>query len=416
MPYAYSDIPKQWDHDENGFLRNSIRFGRVGTMEYLGDELGPERDPSIAADDILNIMIHPDTLFDPGSIRSLEGMPVVAYEHAWAEVENMTFGDEDGSGQKFAQVGSVAGTPRQNGPYLEGDIVITNKNVMEAIKNGELAEISSAYGALYKMESGEYDNSHYDGCQREIRYNHVCLLPQNEGRAGTDVRILNDKSREARVDTVRIQLPGTSNTVTVAKEDADAVASAFANKASVKINNMEMPVADIESMIAENMTLKEGLADLQGKLDTNNAEMQALKEKLEAAMSPEVVEEAAENMMKDYDESTEMLAQNMYDDEKTMNSKESLIKIRNGLKGLCGHNLRKHVVVQIRTANKLPELTEEQLSNENIISGFYTAYKETPMRNQSSKKVVGGDLHQIQNSGKGAERTAASRLGYKKAG
>ena len=423
MPYEYRYTPQNWEIDLNGFMRNSIRFMKTGCMEYLGEELGPEREPEILEDDVLDIMVHPDTLFDPTSIRSLEGMPVVAYEHEWADVENMTFDQTDSLGQKFAQVGSVAGTPRQNGPYLEGDIVITNKFIQDAIKTGELVDVSSGYNALYEMISGEYDGTKYHGSQRGIRYNHVCLLPPNEGRAGTDVRILNTKSNsEAKVDTVKIQLPGTDTMVTVLASDANAVTNAFTNiqnkkPEKIQVQNMEMSAADIEAKMAENVTLKEQIAELQGQLDTNNGELATLKEQLDAAISPEAIQEAASNMVEEQDESMEMLTQNAGDHE-TMNSKEKIEEVRNSLKGLTGHSLRKHVVTQIRAMNKLPELSAENQENEGYITGVYNSYKEMAKIKSSkapeSKQVVG--LHNVQNNAanQGGGRSGTEKLGFAK--
>lgn len=107
--------------------------------------------------------------------------------------------------------------------------------------------------------------------------------------------------------------------------------------------------------------------------------MSALKEKLDAAMSPEVVEEAAAEMVENEEYA-----------EKIMNSR---CLNRDGVKRY-GHDLKAHVVQQVRTQNGKP-LTDEQLNDQSFVAGMFSVYgSEQPAR------VAGAEVvnTQVQNS------------------
>ena len=159
-------------------------------------------------------------------------------------------------------------------------------------------------------------------------------------------------------------------TVRVANEDADEV-----QEMDKKVKNMvddEAFQAKIEDLIEELKAARKQVSRLEG-------EMLALKEKLDAAMSPEFVEEAAAEMVENEEYA-----------EKIMNGRGLT---RDGVKRY-GHELKAHVVQQVRTQNGKP-LTDEQLKDESFVSGMFSVYgSEQPTR------VVGAEVvnTQVQNS------------------
>lgn len=402
MQYQYSEPAPRWRVDDNGFMKNTIRVNKVGTMEYLGDELGAMKPESVEPTDILNIMIHPDTLFDPESVSSLEGMPVIAYVHEWADPEG-----------NFPKVGNVSGTPRQSGQFLECDIVVHDQRVIDAIQNGDLTEVSSGYSALYEIQNGVYDGKPYDGSQRQIRYNHVCLLGSNEGRAGADVRILNSAKQESSMtEFVKVQTPDGHN-VRVAEADSDKLMSSFAavqnaKPEAIQVNNEMMSGAQIEEELGKVTTLNDQIAALTGERDEALAKLQAVQEQLAAATNPEAVQTAANEMLEEQTEAVDMVSQNT--GHETMNA-EAVSKLREEFKGLSGHELRKAAVQKVRAINSRPELSQEDLDNTDKISGFFDSYKETPI--VSAKKTVPG-AEQITNAAAGSTRSGHDKLGFPK--
>ena len=396
MPYVYSAAPDKWEIDGNGFMRCRARFLAVGIMPYAPEELDL---PNLDVNELLDIFVPLDTLSDPHAIRSLEGMPVVAYTHEWA-----------GPDTAYKQVGSVAGTPRIEGPYLTGEIVVTDKGTMEAIKAGELSDISSAYTAFYTMEPGEYDGAHYDGRKSQLRYNHIALLRPGEGRAGRDVRVMNrNKPPEGKtMEYTQIQLP-TGHTIRVMNGDVETVNQAFKQLDKKRTENEAASGAQLESLMTELEGVKQEKAAIDQKYAELEGQLQAVKEELEQALSPENVEGAAETMMNEREDGVETLVANECSDR---------TEAMNSLKGLSGHKLRVHVVNSIRKVRGNDPLTDEQSKNEGFVSGMYETYKATPTSNKKSgqkhQRVAGLEVVQrkAQNSGNNGGRSAMSRLGF----
>jgi hypothetical protein len=400
MQYVFSASADKWEIDDNGFMRCPARFLSVGIMPYAAgelDDIAPDAEP----DTILSILVPPDTLADPRAIRSLEGMPVLAYDHTWT-----------GPDKSYKQVGSVAGTPRVDGPYLCGSVVITDQDTMAAIKAGTLCEISSAYYAMYTMESGDYDGQTYDGRQSQLRYNHIALLPPGEGRAGRDVRITNRQKTGVTTmsEFTLVQLP-TGHKVRVFNADVDVVNQAVDTMEKKATSNQAASGAQLESLMAELEQVKQEKAAIDAKFSELEGQLQAVKEELEAALTPENVEEAAETMMNERDEAADTLVNNEIDDKQTA---------MNSLKGLTGHKLRVKVVNSVRVKRGLAALTDEQAKNEGFVQGMYESYRGAPKAGPVSaadKRHVSGAesmRSRAANKGAGKDRSAMSRLGYPK--
>lgn len=82
-------------------------------------------------------------------------------------------------------VGSTGTDAVYKHPYLRNSLVFWTKPAIDAIDSGETKELSSSYHYDPDMTPGVYEGKKYDGIMRNIRCNHVALVP--EGRAGSDV-------------------------------------------------------------------------------------------------------------------------------------------------------------------------------------------------------------------------------------
>lgn len=388
MPFEFNQ--SKFEIDENGFMRSRCRFLACGIMQYAAHELG-EVSPTDDPDQLLNIFVPMDTLSDPRAIRSLEGMPVVANEHVWI----------DGSNKEIV-AGSIAGTPQVNGPYLEGEIVITDPNTIKAIQDGLLSDISAGYNARYIMEPGEYDGNLYDGKQTEIRYNHIALLSPGSGRGGREIRVLNNKGKVKMPETTAIKLGDSGQTVRVLNDDAQ-VLSNYLEAESKKVQTMNAEASQLEEKLAALDEKNKQIESLNAEAETLKGELAAIKEKLDAAMNPETIEEAANELMEEKEDAAELLTANVgeMDKEKAMNS----------LKGLSGHALRLEVVNKIRTTNGLEAISDKEAENENFVSGQYNAFKAMPV---NRKKTVNGATAatKTQNSEGSNRKVGTKALGY----
>ncbi len=369
MHSLYRLTPGAHEIDANGFLRVPLRVLSVGIMEYKREELGAAVPPELAHEPVIRLLVAPDALADPRSIRSLEGMPLTAGGHSWQDpLSNAT------------QVGNIAGTPRVDGPYLVADGLVTSKEAAQAVIDRSLPEISAAYDMDVIWEPGQYDGELYHGLQTRLRYNHTTLLPCGKGRGGAEVRVLNEDSTKAKETAMSgtdngltlVALPGGVR-VRVANEDATVVSDAVENageeakKSTASAFNQE--VESLAGQLKEAMDAKSAaeatVAELQGKI----SEMQ---EQLNTAMDPAAIENRAEELQEERNEAAQVMNCDTLSDE---------------LKSLSGHALRAAVVTSIRAANSLPELTEAELADEANIRGRFAALKEAPRS--------GGDRNQV---------------------
>jgi hypothetical protein len=77
-------------------------------------------------------------------------------------------------------------------PYLKNSLTVTDAQAIQYIEDGTAKEISCSYRFTPDFTAGEYTEAdgskvHYDFIMRDIKGNHVALVP--EGRAGHDVKV-----------------------------------------------------------------------------------------------------------------------------------------------------------------------------------------------------------------------------------
>jgi hypothetical protein len=85
------------------------------------------------------------------------------------------------------------GSVRQDGQLIAAELVIQDDAGVTRIDTSELSEVSMGYTCDFDATPGTSpEGERYDGVQRDIRYNHVALLPPGSGRAGRDVALRLD--------------------------------------------------------------------------------------------------------------------------------------------------------------------------------------------------------------------------------
>lgn len=391
MQHIYSIDPQNnWDVDPSGFLRISTRVLSAGVMAYSREELGSAVPPDIT-DDIIFLLVGQDTLAEPRAIRSLEGMPITADSHTWQE-----------AGDNSTQVGSIAGTPLVNGPYLVADMLITDPTAAAKIMSRELVDLSAAYDMELVWTNGIYDGEAYHGVQTKLRYNHTALLPAGTGRAGRDVRVLNHKpevptmSHETTLVTLRKGV-----TVRVANEDVAKVQNAIEDAEkdgedkSAKASN-----ASVDDLSSQLKAALEAQSQASATVDELRQLIQSLQDQLDAANNPDNVADQADQMAQEKDDATQVLnAKTLPDD----------------LKKLHGHKLRVAVLQKVRAMNKMPELTADQVKDESGVKARFQTLVEMKVR-PANNSVPGADVvttGRAQNSNQSHAQSRLSTL-YKK--
>jgi hypothetical protein len=98
----------------------------------------------------------------------------------------------DSLNTKQYQVGYSGSQVRYNDGFVEVALVVTDQDAIEKIKRKDATEVSAGYKVDFDPTPGlTPEGESYDGIQRNIRVNHIAIVPR--GRAGPEVRLLLDR-------------------------------------------------------------------------------------------------------------------------------------------------------------------------------------------------------------------------------
>ena len=157
-----------------GFIRDTPIVGRAGLLRYKNAD-GTDRIEYRP----------PEEAFKADSLETLMGKPITIGHKAMVDA---------GNAKAVAPVGTVLTGGRQDGSNIKADIVIYNLDT-------EARELSCGYRLdLDETPGTTPEGEHYDAIQRNIRYNHVAIVPK--GRAGIarlnmDGEQIYDEEKEA---------------------------------------------------------------------------------------------------------------------------------------------------------------------------------------------------------------------------
>lgn len=231
-------IDKLLNKTKDGFVKENVVIARVGSMEYLGSELGMGLKPT----DLHDVYVTPEELFSQETIDSIEGVDVTFIHPDALEI---TIAD-----WKQLAVGHVQNI-YQEGDYLKGTIFVKDKAIIDEIEKNGIEEVSLGYDSDIIEKDGKL-------VKTNIRANHLAIVP--EGRCGSACKIgdskqkvkqmaLKPKKRLPIADSIALMLGGkTSAQKAVARKIGDAkkkVASAKTLNDSVKKS-----LADVEAVLS----------------------------------------------------------------------------------------------------------------------------------------------------------------------
>lgn len=116
----------------------------------------------------------PEEVFDPASLESYEGKPVIVTHAAgYVSKENVE--------QEY--IGTVLSKGYQDGEHVRAKIIIHNTGSLDC----GLRELSLGYKTETDETPGEWQGQPYDAIQRNIRINHLALVAN--ARAGDSARL-----------------------------------------------------------------------------------------------------------------------------------------------------------------------------------------------------------------------------------
>lgn len=182
-----------------------------------------------------------------------------------APVTNLHHGLISPANWRKAAVGSLSGAARMDGDHVVADLVIQDAHVISLIESGERREVSLGYRMRLERTPGTFNGERYDAIQRDIKYNHVALVPR--GRGGRDVALrLDAEDNQAnpfgRQDDMKIEIiNGTEYEVGTSAHRAASQAQGVAQAAA------QVRLDALPTLEGANATLTAQVADLQTRLD-----------------------------------------------------------------------------------------------------------------------------------------------------
>ena len=280
--------------DIDGFMRDSPIVARTGVYEYRNPDGTIRREYRPA-----------DEVFASDALNSFRGKPITVLHPKKGKI---TAANAFGTA-----IGSILSDGYQkDDKYVACDIVIFAPDKM-----GKHRELSLGYRCDCEETPGVApDGQPYDAIQRNIRINHLAVVPL--ARAGMKARLNCDgdeiiESEETqnmskfKIDGVEHEVPeAVANYITALQSRADAAeAGLTATKetlAGVTASKTELQTK-LDAMTGE----RDGV---QGKLDAMTAERDSLKSKVDAAEADKkaAVDKAVEDTKKEVKERAELEA------------------------------------------------------------------------------------------------------------
>ena len=248
--YDFAPITKSETTPE-GFLRVWGRTARVGTQLYRradGSQVREYRPP--------------EEVGNPESLSTF-GMIPVTYGHPPALL--------DSTNTKLYQTGYSGSKVHYSDGFVEVCLTITDADSIEKIKGGDATELSAGYKVDYDPTPGVTpEGEAYDGIQRNIRVNHIAVVPR--GRAGPEVRLLLDRMDAAAAVAIDPDTP------------LDLL-SQVPTKPSPRMATVKLDGLEIELPSDAATAVQSYVRDLERRVDATKASENELRTALDSAKS-----------------------------------------------------------------------------------------------------------------------------------
>lgn len=167
------------DHNNFWYIEKNP-ISKTGVFPYLGREIGY---PGLEPNKIYYVLRSEQELMSPEAIKSFELLPITkGHRMLGPQDQGLT------PAEKIPQQGVVGEKVFAEGDTLYANIKVTSEQAKNDINNG-LKELSLGYFCRWVKETGEYKGRHYDFAQKNIRGNHLAIVPL--GRMGHDVRVMD---------------------------------------------------------------------------------------------------------------------------------------------------------------------------------------------------------------------------------
>lgn len=191
---------------KDGYLVAYAKVARTGVQEYLGSELGSDKE-------IVRVMRPEKEVFSKDSLSSYSGKPMTN-DHPSEPVTAETW--------KRDAIGAIGEEVIRDGDYIRVPLIMMDAAAIEDYKAGK-RELSMGYEADIEF----VDHADYDAIQKNIRINHIALV--DKGRAGgakigdAGGQKTNGQSQKTEVKPMTKKVKFGDVTIEVSEQAAEAI-------------------------------------------------------------------------------------------------------------------------------------------------------------------------------------------------
>ena len=273
--YDFSPITKAEITDE-GYLKVWSRTARTGVQVYHRADGRTVREYR-----------PPEEVSNPDSLATF-GMKAVTWGHPPVLL--------DAENTKQYQIGHNGSQVRFSDGFVEVAHIITDADSIKKIQRGDAVEVSPGYRVDADDTPGTTpEGEAYDVVQRNIRVNHVAVVPR--GRSGPEVRLLLDRMDSE--DAVAFEQQKPRPQVPMATVNLDGLTVDLPAEVAGSVQNF---VQQSQKAVTE---LSDRIDSLTSELEDAQAELQAALDEKEAAEGRADALEAASEERNDSDEDGE---------------------------------------------------------------------------------------------------------------
>ncbi|EEA8775457.1 DUF2213 domain-containing protein [Campylobacter jejuni] len=159
--------------DDNGYLIiKDNPIAKAGVFEYLLSEL---KEGISENDDRVVKVYRPFN--ELVKIKETFANKPIKFNHVWV-------GEEDNKAD--GAIGSIISVDKDN-LMLKADLIIYNPDLINAIENDNLVELSPGYTGEEEEQAGRFNGEDYEFIQKVVCVNHLAVV--DRGRSGRDLKI-----------------------------------------------------------------------------------------------------------------------------------------------------------------------------------------------------------------------------------
>lgn len=161
--------------DNNHLIVNSTIITKAAVNPYYGSEIPDYERLGLDPNKVYNMLRDPEEL--KKGMHTL-GEKQLLLKHIFVSAEDP---------QKESIAGTIGSNLEMVGDDVKGSLTVWDKEAINLIESGKLAELSASYFYDPVMKSGTFKGQPYDGIMTNIRGNHVALVER--GRIGRDALV-----------------------------------------------------------------------------------------------------------------------------------------------------------------------------------------------------------------------------------